>query len=181
MYLAGLDLHTWLKAHLKPNRYLHSKNVAEMAAAFSDIYDVNVELAVKAGIMHDAGKGFSGAELIAFCKEHKIKVPFFEDICRMEPSLLHSYVSAWIAQHEFVFFKYSLKTLTIKAVRTLYCIFIANELLGFYAYQLHIRRSEVVTIDQYHLKQFGAWLKVHFFAAIKNEFAVNFGKLGCKQ
>lgn len=99
--LYGLDVHTWLKAHLKPNRYLHSKNVAEMAAAFSDIYDVNVELAVKAGIMHDAGKGFSGAELIAFCKEHKIKVPFFEDICRMEPSLLHSYVSAWIAQHEF--------------------------------------------------------------------------------
>ncbi|WP_428054097.1 nicotinate (nicotinamide) nucleotide adenylyltransferase [Candidatus Avelusimicrobium stercoris] len=100
-HLYGLDVHTWLKAHLKPNRYLHSKNVAEMAAAFSDIYDVNVELAVKAGIMHDAGKGFSGPELIAFCKEHKIKVPFFEDICRMEPSLLHSYVSAWLAQHEF--------------------------------------------------------------------------------
>ena len=99
--LYGLDVHTWLKAHLKPNRYLHSKNVAEMAAALSDIYDVNVELAVKAGIMHDAGKGFSGPELIDFCKEHKIKVPFFEDICRMEPSLLHSYVSAWLAQHEF--------------------------------------------------------------------------------
>ena len=96
-------------------------------------------------------------------------------------------IVATIAQHsmpnnkEFVFFKYSFKTLTIKAVRTLYCVFIANEFFGFYAYQLHIRRSEVVTIAQYHLKQFGAWLKVHFFAAIKNEFAVNFGKLGCKQ
>lgn len=99
--LYGLAVHDWLKAHLKTNRYLHSKNVAEMAAALSDIYDVNVESAVKAGILHDAGKGFSGPELIRFCQEHKIKVPFFEDICRMEPSLLHGYVSAWLAQHVF--------------------------------------------------------------------------------
>lgn len=99
--LYGLAVHDWLKSHLKTNRYLHSKNVAEMAAALSDIYEVNVESAVKAGILHDAGKGFSGPELIRFCKEHKIKVPFFEDICRLEPSLLHSYASAWIAQHLF--------------------------------------------------------------------------------
>ncbi len=99
--LYGLTVHDWLKTHLKTNRYLHSKNVAEMAAALSDIYEVNVESAVKAGILHDSGKGFSGQELIRFCKEHKIKVPFFEDICRLEPSLLHSYASAWIAQHFF--------------------------------------------------------------------------------
>ena len=72
-----------------------------MAAALSDIYDVNVETAVRAGILHDAGKGFSGPELIAFCRNHKIKVPFFEDICRQEPSLLHSFVSAWLAKHQF--------------------------------------------------------------------------------
>jgi len=99
--LYGLNVHDWLKEHLKPNRYLHSKNVAEMAAAFSDIYDVNVEIAVKAGILHDAGKGFSSQELIQFCKKHKIKVPFFEDICVCEPMLLHSYASAWIARHIF--------------------------------------------------------------------------------
>lgn len=99
--LYGLDVHDWLKAHLKPNRYLHSKNVAEMAAAFSDIYDVNVEQAVKAGILHDAAKGFSSEQLIDLCKKYKIKVPFFEDICQCEPMLLHSYVSAWVARHEF--------------------------------------------------------------------------------
>ena len=99
--LYGLNVHDWLKAHLKPNRYLHSKNVAEMAAAFSDIYEVNVEDAVKAGILHDAGKGFNGNELIAFCKEHHLKVPYFEDICKCEPALLHSYASAWIARHLF--------------------------------------------------------------------------------
>ena len=99
--LYGLDVHDWLKAHLKTNRYLHSKNVAEMAAVFSDIYDVNVETAVRAGILHDAGKGFSGPELIEFCQKNKIKVPFFEDICQQEPSLLHSFVSAWLAKHVF--------------------------------------------------------------------------------
>ena len=99
--LYGLAIHDWLKSHLKINRYLHSKNVAELAAALSDIYNVNVETAVRAGILHDAGKGFSGPELIDFCKKHKIKVPFFEDICRQEPSLLHSFVSAWLAKNEF--------------------------------------------------------------------------------
>ena len=99
--LYGLDVHEWLKAHLKPNRYLHSCKVAEMAAALSDIYDVNVETAVRAGILHDAGKGFSGPELISFCQTHKIKVPFFEDICQMEPQLLHSYASRWLAKNQF--------------------------------------------------------------------------------
>ena len=99
--LYGFEVHRWLKAHLKPNRYLHSVKVAELCAVLSDIYEVPVEKAVQAGILHDAGKGFSGAELIAFCKDYKIKVPYFEDICRFEPALLHSYVSAWLARHEF--------------------------------------------------------------------------------
>lgn len=99
--LYGLAIHDWLKTHLKPNRYQHSKNVAEMAAALSDIYDVNVEKAVQAGILHDAGKGLSNEELIACCRKHRIRVPFFEDICLQEPSLLHSFVSAWLARKEF--------------------------------------------------------------------------------
>ena len=40
-------------------------------------------------------------ELIYFCKEHHIKTPFFEDICALEPSLLHSYASKWLARHLF--------------------------------------------------------------------------------
>jgi len=94
-------VHRWLQKHLKPNRYLHSVNVAELCAILSDIYEVPIEKAVQAGILHDAGKGFSAEELIKLCKTHKIKVPFFEDICRFEPLLLHSYVSAWIAKKEF--------------------------------------------------------------------------------
>jgi len=99
--LYGLAVHRWLQKHLKPNRYLHSVNVAELCAILSDIYEVPIEKAVQAGILHDAGKGFSAEELIKLCKTHKIKVPFFEDICRFEPLLLHSYVSAWIAKKEF--------------------------------------------------------------------------------
>lgn len=99
--LYGLSVHKWLKAHLKPNRYLHSKNVAELAAVLSDIYAVNVESAVRAGILHDAGKGMSAQELIQLCKTHHLRVPYFEDIAKMEPSLLHSYVSAYLARHEF--------------------------------------------------------------------------------
>ena len=75
--------------------------MAELAAVLSDIYNVNVESAVKCGILHDAGKSMSGEELIRFCKEHKIKAPFFESICAQEPSLLHSYVSRWLARNVF--------------------------------------------------------------------------------
>lgn len=99
--LYGLDTHDWLKAHLKENRYLHSKNVAEMAITLSELYKVNAEAAAKAGILHDAAKGFSGEELINLCKENNIRVPLFESMSKQEPSLLHSYVSAWLAKTEF--------------------------------------------------------------------------------
>ena len=99
--LYGLDQHRWLKAHLKPNRYLHSVKVAELCAILSDIYEVSPEKAVQAGILHDAGKGFTNEELIAYCQAHKIKVPYFEDICACEPALLHSYVSAGLARRLF--------------------------------------------------------------------------------
>lgn len=99
--LYGLDVHRWLRAHLKPNRYSHSAKVAELCAVLSDVHEVPVEKAVQAGILHDAAKGFSGEQLITLCKENKIKVPYFEDICRFEPALLHSYVSAWLARQHF--------------------------------------------------------------------------------
>lgn len=99
--LYGLQQHRWLKAHLKPNRYLHSVKVAELCAILSDIYEVPAESAVQAGILHDAGKGLSADELVAYCKLHKIKVPYFDDICRCEPALLHSYVSAGLARRLF--------------------------------------------------------------------------------
>ena len=44
--LYGLDVHRWLQAHLKPNRYLHSVKVAELCAILSDIYEVPVGQAV---------------------------------------------------------------------------------------------------------------------------------------
>ena len=99
--LYGLDQHRWLKKNLKPNRYLHSVKVAELCAVLSDIYEVPIEQAVQAGILHDAGKGLSSQELITYCKTHKLKVPYFEDICRCEPALLHSYVSAVLARKLF--------------------------------------------------------------------------------
>ena len=99
--LYGLDQHRWLKEHLKPNRYLHSIKVAELCAVLSDIYDVPVEKAVQAGIFHDGGKGFSAEELISYCKTHHLKIPHFEDICKCEPALLHSFVSARLARDIF--------------------------------------------------------------------------------
>ena len=99
--LYGLEQHRWLKTHLKPNRYLHSIKVAELCAVLSDIYEVPVENAVQAGIFHDAGKGFSAEELISFCKKYRLKIPYFEDICRCEPALLHSFVSAVLAKELF--------------------------------------------------------------------------------
>ena len=82
---------------------------------------------------------------------------------------------------EIAFLKHGFERFTVKAVRPFHGIFVADEIFGADAYQLHLWRCEGATVAQYHFKQFGAWLKVHLFATIKDQLAFHFGKLGCQQ
>ncbi len=94
----GLHIHKWLAANLRPNRYLHVKLVAQEAVELARLYEANAEKIALAAILHDAAKSMGSSDLIKYAKNHKIKVPDFDDICKYSPSLLHAAVSADIAK-----------------------------------------------------------------------------------
>ncbi|ACC98449.1 Nicotinate nucleotide adenylyltransferase family protein [Elusimicrobium minutum Pei191] len=96
-----LNLHDWLKKNLKENRYLHSKAVSALAAQLALINEVYPERSALAALLHDCGKSMSPKELIAYCDKHNIRLPYYKEICENGPDLLHSFVSAHIAQHVF--------------------------------------------------------------------------------
>ncbi|WP_428898012.1 nicotinate-nucleotide adenylyltransferase [Parelusimicrobium proximum] len=99
--LYTLNIHDWLRAHVRENRYLHSKAVAELACVLAGVYGVNREAAALAGLVHDAGKSMSNEDLIAYSRKNNIRVESFNEICRHDPHLLHSFVSEVIAEREF--------------------------------------------------------------------------------
>lgn len=99
--LYGLREHAWLRRRLKENRYLHSKAVAALAAELAGVYGANKERAALAGLLHDAAKCMADKDLVKYCLKHKIRPEYFDEICRYEPSLLHSYASAFMTEHVF--------------------------------------------------------------------------------
>jgi len=96
-----LDVHAWLRKHLKENRYLHTKAVCELILKFAGKYGVNPNDAALAALLHDAGKSLTEKRLISYARENKIRLPYRALVCRYEPELLHSYVSADIAKKIF--------------------------------------------------------------------------------
>ncbi|MDR0646089.1 MAG: bis(5'-nucleosyl)-tetraphosphatase (symmetrical) YqeK [Elusimicrobiota bacterium] len=96
--LYGLNIHKWLCANLKPKRYEHTKFVAREALKFAQIYKADVDAAIIAALLHDAGKSMNAGGLIKYSLKHKIKVNNFKDICKRAPALLHGAVSAHIAR-----------------------------------------------------------------------------------
>lgn len=94
----GLKIHKWLQANLKPNRYLHVKLVSQAAVELARLYKANAEKLALAAILHDAAKCMRGDELVSYAVKHNIQAQNFEEICKYSPSLLHSEVSAHLAQ-----------------------------------------------------------------------------------
>lgn len=96
--LYGLDIHTWLQAHLKTPRFNHTLAVAKEAAALAQKYNINPAQAALAGLLHDSGKSLTKEQMVAYAKKHKLKVKDFEDLCKNAPSLLHANISARLAK-----------------------------------------------------------------------------------
>jgi nicotinate-nucleotide adenylyltransferase len=99
--LYGLALLAKLKSTLKESRYHHTLSVARWAEELAAIHHEDPARARLAGLLHDAGRRFSPAELPAYCRRRKLKVPAFEKTARLAPLLLHAYASADLARREF--------------------------------------------------------------------------------
>lgn len=88
------QMHEQLQKKLSKNRYLHSLGVAYTAASMAMRYDVEVNLALTAGLLHDCAKFLSDDEKIKKCQKHHLSV---NEIEMDNPDLLHAKLSAHYA------------------------------------------------------------------------------------
>ncbi|MFQ7575623.1 MAG: bis(5'-nucleosyl)-tetraphosphatase (symmetrical) YqeK [Lachnospira sp.] len=85
-----------VKKALKPNkaRYWHSIGVANTCACLAMRYNLDVQDAYVAGLLHDCAKCFSDDELLALCSDNNIEISEYE---QKSPYLLHGKLGAYYA------------------------------------------------------------------------------------
>jgi len=86
-----------IRDRLRPERYLHSLGVSEVAGELAQIHGADREKAEVAGLVHDIARDLPPAQLLKMASEFGIMVSAVEE---MEPELLHSRVGAGIAESE---------------------------------------------------------------------------------
>lgn len=87
-----------LKEKLNAKRFTHVLGVTYVCASLAMKYDVSIEKAMLAGILHDAGKAYKREESVGLCEKWGIEMTSVERSC---PELLHAKTSAYIAQNEY--------------------------------------------------------------------------------
>ena len=92
------DIQNWLKDNLVEERYIHSLGVMEAAVELAEMFDMDVEKARLAGLLHDAAKCFSNEKLLEIIKEH---IPEVQECELLNYKTLHAPVSAYLAKTQF--------------------------------------------------------------------------------
>lgn len=83
---------------INPKRFLHSLAVADMAMCLAARYDVDLEKAYLAGILHDNAKYISNEDQIKLCLKYGLSVSPME---KENPYLLHAKLGAYYASHKY--------------------------------------------------------------------------------
>jgi len=89
------ELRNKMKAVQDSKRYEHTLSVAYTAACLASIYGVDVEKAMRAGLLHDCAKCISNNELMELSRKYKI---LSSDVEKENPFLLHAKVGAVLAK-----------------------------------------------------------------------------------
>ncbi len=89
--------HKLMKEILDEKLYRHSLGVAEAAASLAEHYEIDVQKAFFAGIVHDYGKHYSSSELIKKAEELDISLDRFT---LQEDRLLHAPIGAALLKKE---------------------------------------------------------------------------------
>lgn len=92
------DIKKWLKDNLNEERYIHTLGVSEAAVELAEIFNLNKEKALFAGLLHDAAKCFSNEKLLEIIHTH---IPNIEDCELVNYKTLHAPVSAYLAKNQF--------------------------------------------------------------------------------
>lgn len=93
------DLRIRMKARLDEARYEHTLGVAYTAACLARLYEVNVNKALRAGMLHDCAKCFNSEEIFFYCEKYGVTVSEVEK--RNPTALLHAKVGAKLAADEY--------------------------------------------------------------------------------
>jgi len=99
--LYAQNMHRWLRENLSPKRYRHTVEVARLAQQLALRWGQNHNDAAVAALLHDAGKKWDADELTARARPLRRQVPYFSQIARYQPGILHAYVSASLARRLF--------------------------------------------------------------------------------
>lgn len=87
-----------LKKLLNDDRFKHSLGVMETAEKLAYRYNVDVEKAKIAGLLHDCAKNLSNGELISLAKKYNIQL---DDVLLHSPFLLHGPVGGYLISDYF--------------------------------------------------------------------------------
>lgn len=92
------EIENWLKDNLVEERYIHSLGVMEAAVELARMFNLDVEKARLAGLLHDAAKCFPNEKLLEIIKEH---IPEVHECELLNYKTLHAPVSAYLAKTKF--------------------------------------------------------------------------------
>lgn len=87
-----------LKSSLDKDRYRHTLGVSSTAICLAMKYEVDLEKAELAGLLHDCAKCIPDEKKLKKCIEHNISI---NDIEKQQPYLLHSKLGAFIAMDKY--------------------------------------------------------------------------------
>ncbi len=87
-----------LKKKLDKERYHHTLDVASTAVCMAMRYEVDLETANLAGLLHDCAKCIPDDEKYELCAKYNISL---SDAERQNPSLLHAKLGAYIARDKY--------------------------------------------------------------------------------
>ena len=87
-----------LKKYIDEMRFHHTMGVMYTAAALAMRYDVDIERAQVAGLLHDCAKCIPNAKKLKICNQQHIPV---SEVEKKSPYLLHARLGAYIAKEKY--------------------------------------------------------------------------------
>ncbi len=87
-----------LKDILSEKRYIHSIGVMEMAEKLAEIYNVDVQIAKIAGLLHDIAKEMSPEEMLKYVEDNNIEI---DEVERINTPILHGKIGADISKKRY--------------------------------------------------------------------------------
>lgn len=87
-----------MEKSLDSKRFEHTLGVAYTASALAMCYQVDINKAQTAGLLHDCAKCLSDEKKIAICKKHNIHI---SEVEKRNPFLLHAKAGSYIAMEKY--------------------------------------------------------------------------------